>query len=282
MSCPTPCNNNPIPICVQRTLPIKPDRVYIPPDTPFNNLTTYRGDYYPKCFDKAQSFKPASLFDPSDAQFNGISSYRVDYYPKCTVREKSYKPTVQANFSDAPMKEISTYRNDYHLKCGPRSVSLKPATEFSPSGAKMEDRTTYRSAFTPFCPREYKFAKQPYANKLQGGDFSCRPFEGVSTYRNNFWEKPIIKTDSLKPRTRPRFSDAKFDGHSTYRNDYNPFTFGNCEPNCNLMYNRCGMYACGAEPEEEVRAGDEEMCPPNPLCGGNCGDGPQVSVTSTC
>jgi len=276
--CCKPPRKCPEGIYVQRVEPFTPDRKYLPPEIPFNGLTTYRENYYLKCGQKAQSFKPAAQFDPSDASFVGLTSYREQYYPKCAKREKSYKPNVTANFSDSPMRDMSTYRFDYHLKCGEKVESLKPKAQFFPSSAKMDGITTYRSTFIPFCPREYKFAKQPYANKLMSGDFSCKPFEGISTYRVDYWPKPINKQASLKPNVKPRFSDAKMDGCSTYRYDFNPFTFEKCIDNCvparvyDEMYPRCGLFACGAEPEEAKNKDYEDPCPPPPNC--PCGPPP--------
>jgi hypothetical protein len=128
----------------------------------------------------------------------------------------------------------------------------------------MEGKTTYRTAYIPFCPKEYKYAKQPIMSKTSGGDFSCAPFAGMSTYRGDYWPKPIIRVASLKPTVRGAFSDAPFADRTTYRNDYNPFHFNNtCEPCVPAqIYNQVypgPMYCC--EGDSTADKVPQEDCP---------------------
>lgn len=148
-------------------------------------LTTYRENYYLKCIDRGKSFKPASTFDPSCAKLEGLTTYKEAYTPKPTYpyRKPAWAKGAEFDPSCAKMDGISTYRNDYNgLHIDPPK-SLKPESQFDPSCAPLDDKTTYRTNYIPYCPFEYKYAKQPLAKKLTGGDISCAPLDGISTYR---------------------------------------------------------------------------------------------------
>lgn len=276
--CCIPCCKPPLPKCplgtfVERTKPIRPDRLYVSSSAPFNGLTTYKEHYHLKCGPRSLSFKPQSTFDPSMAKMEGLSSYKEAYTPKplFPYTKPSWAKKAQFDASDAPMQGISTYRNDYNGCRGERVKSLKPLSTFDPSSAAMDGMTTYRHTYIPYCPREYQFAKQPLAKKITGGDISCAPLDGMSTYRADYWPKAIIRTPSMKPNSRAAFSDARFADRTTYKNDYNPFTFEKCFEPCipaeiyNEKYPPCGIFACGAENEVAAKQEIPDPCPP-PCC----------------
>lgn len=270
--CPDPCLPRcPQGIYVERTLSVKPDRTYEPPETKFNGLSTYREHYFLKCGEPAKSVKPLSTFNPSDAPFDGLSTYRETFYckPLQPVGKPPWAKAAAFDPSCAPMEGVSQYRFDYKGCMAPPPLSFKPQTTFVPSDAKLEGLTTYRINYIPYCPREYDYARPKQSAKPIGAP-SCAPMEGTSTYRSDFYPKCMIKTNSLKPTLKPRFSDAKMAGITTYKNDFIPFHFDKCPGPCipAEVYDQCYpkqcLFACSGDPDDnktESECGDQ--CPPN-------------------
>lgn len=100
----------------------------------------------------------------------------------------------------------------------------------------MDGITTYRVNYIPYCPRE--LGRPGSFKRTNDVDFSCAPFDGMTTYRGEFWCKPIVRVQSLKPAARGAFSDAPFADRTTYKNDFPAFHFDKncgsepCMPQC--------------------------------------------------
>lgn len=150
-------------------------------------MTTYREHYHPKCGQKAQSFKPHTVFDPSCAKFAGITSYKEAYTPKPSMpyRKPAWAKQAEFNPSCSKMEGVSTYKFDYRGCMGDKVNSFKPLSQFDPSTAVLDGKTTYKMSFIPYCPREYRYAKQPTAKHFENSEMSCAPIDGLSTYRVN-------------------------------------------------------------------------------------------------
>lgn len=273
--CPPPCIPKcPLGIFAERTQSVKPNRTYEAPETKFDALSTYREHFFRRCGEPAKSLKPLSTFVASQAPLDGLSTYREAYHCKPIVPKEIFPWAKGGKFepSGAKMEGISQYRFDYKGCMTPRQPSFKPAKTFVPSDAKLEGVTTYRVNYIPYCPREYDYAR-PKQSARPTGSFSCAPMEGATTYRMDYYPKCMVRTNSLKPSIKPRFSDAKMQGITTYKNDYIPFHFDKCPPNpCfpaevydQEFPNPC-MFACSGDVDKKEAGPASEECPQKKEC----------------
>jgi len=104
--CPPPYPKCPVGIYVERVAPIRPDRTYEPPTFPFEGLSSYREQFFPKCGPKTLSFKPLATFDPSDAKLDGMSTYRHAYTPKPLL---PYQKPPDYSSSDPRRTNVTTF-----------------------------------------------------------------------------------------------------------------------------------------------------------------------------
>ncbi|CAL8111357.1 unnamed protein product [Orchesella dallaii] len=290
--CRVPCCEPPLPRCpvgiyAERTKSVKPNRTYEAPETKFHDLSTYREHYFLKCGERTKSFKPAKTFVPSEAPLDGLSTYREAYHCKPLVPKVIPPWSKKATFdpSGAKMEGVSQYRFDYKGCMAPRQPSFKPNKTFVPSDGKMEGLSTYRTNYIPYCPREYDYARPKVSAKPVGAP-SCAPMEGLSTYRGDYYPKCMVRTNSMKPNIKPRFSDARMDGVTTYKNDYIPFHFEKCPGPCipAQIYDECYPNPClfGCSGDGDKAEQDEECpdpCPPNPMC---CGQPKPCGISEPC
>jgi len=281
--CRVPCPPPECPRCpgiyAEKVQSMKPRSRYEASDAKFEGISTYREHYFMKCVEKVPSCKPVKTFDPSDAKMEGLSTYRETFHCKPLSPQPSFKQNAVFVPSDAKFEAITQYRTDYTGCMAPRQPSFKPFTTFVPSDAKLDGISTYKMTYIPYCPREYDYARPKQSAKPIDSP-SCGLMDGVSTYRMDYYPKCAVKINSLKPATKPRFSDAKMEGITTYKTDFIPFHFNRCPPSqgiSSLVYdelypNPC-LFGCSGDPDPP-KVDDDCMapCPPPPMCGNGSGD----------
>jgi len=179
--------------------------------------TEYRGQFINKEVPVAPTQHTArgALQLPS-APFEGTTTAKADFVPFAVERTAPIRPTAAARES-APFQGETSYASNFTHKDVPYA-RVKPTHSFQPNAAPFQGETTHQAAF--------KEVSVPVAQRkthdlgVLGRD--KYPFEGASTYKDNFKKNAAAKRTPCLPSKGGVVQSGPFDGTTTYRVDYIP------------------------------------------------------------
>ena len=129
---------------------------------------------------------------------------------KCPVH-----PKVSRFLGDDKECKITEYSNKYRAyDVTGRPQNFKPVPQIQTDGLPLDDATTFKSDYIQH-PLQPKFNQKGGLYAKPAGEMDLR-----SSYVNDYPEKSIDKTASLKPTYNYNRGDIPFEGNPTYKDDY--------------------------------------------------------------
>lgn len=115
MDCNTTYRLQYMPHSVQKEATLKTGEGKVITSGEFQGLTTYRNDY--QLWETQRDLlRQRDEWVPNNTQFEGISTFKAHYIPHCVAPAKSMKPDTYDWMSNMPFEGTSMYRTDYVKK----------------------------------------------------------------------------------------------------------------------------------------------------------------------
>lgn len=191
----------------------KPKDPFVQNSIPMDNMTTNRRDYTAKDMEPLKSFKPDGMGYRSDAPFEDVTTNKNDY-KKWGVQPMMAKKDQTWIAPQGEMDMSTNYSKDYTAKPNQRAVAIRP-NQRSKVDAKFEGDSTYGMDFRKWGGERRTLAKGPDTYMPSG-----IPFDGLSTYKNQYIGAKGAPASSFKPDGIAYRSHDPFDGNSSYRTEY--------------------------------------------------------------
>ncbi|KAF5841944.1 hypothetical protein DUNSADRAFT_10115 [Dunaliella salina] len=224
------------PFQVPREGPIRPANTIVKDNVPFSGESMYKGDFGPKeakyervrpmnayqpnpePFDAPmpRSVRPPQAQDPP-APFDGTTTNKADFIPYQIPAPgaRAARPQPALQVEKLPFQGQSTYRDTFIPGDAPYR-RVKPDNTYQPNPARFDDTTTNKATYVPF---SVPATRGPIAPQ-SALDKEKHPFEGQSTYKDDFRKMPGGLRAERKIAQGGQFESGPFDGTTTYRKDY--------------------------------------------------------------
>ena len=212
---------------------------------PFDDTTGYKTDYSKKQLpDREVKEKPQWM--PNKVKFQGNTNYTDDFFAKQADRVQNFKPDTTPQRADVPFADATTQRADYQA-WQPEKPYVHVREAYQPPEGNFDGTTTHKLTFTPK-PLEPVKQVRPVSTKREPGRFVDHttykgdyikkavppqriqkksdyappdaPFQGNSSYTDNYIKHAAALRTSLKPAENAVGSGAPFGGDTMYRTDY--------------------------------------------------------------
>lgn len=187
---------------------------YKKPDGVMDNVTSYKKDYNEK---RGQPARPVKLDGHRQVagRFEGEPTYKSDYKKWDMSGRVGPATNVDAWVPpNAKFEGESTMHHDYMQHAQPRRPLIKPAEATRMSDQPFFDKTDYRDSYVKH-PMEKQFVRP--AEIYKGPQ---APFDGQTTFKQDFLGRLGEKTQSFKPEGVAFQSGAPLEDNTTNRNDY--------------------------------------------------------------
>lgn len=268
--CPNTC---PLPRCppgtkVERRLPIIPPATFLQSNWRMPDETTYKMDYVPCKRVITQSFAPERVVASSTGDFEHLSVTHLDFpaHRVCPYEKPPWSFGKQREINMARMNGVTSYKFDYVPKQGSPAPSAKPLRFIDSEAPAMDDRTVYQVEYI-----EHPLPDKDAAlNRKQEAMAHCEPFDGLTTYKQQYIPKYGKAAESVMKERRFMKDIGPMEHQTTYKISYEPFYFGDqeCIPAdiYDQMYppqDKCCPVRCFPEDDRTL---EDPVQPPVPPC----------------
>jgi hypothetical protein len=168
--------------------------------------TEYRGRFFEKGV-PAASAKPVRAPFVS-LPFEGTSAYNADFVPKATETVRAARPN-NGMVQTGPFDGTSTYAQNFINKEVPYERAKGPQRSMDPTGP-FDGNTANKSDYKNYGPQAPRTPAR--SNSLPREPL---PFEGSTTYGNEFVKKAVGRPPLARPVRNP-LENLPFDGSTTY------------------------------------------------------------------
>ena len=223
---------------------LKPSELDWTSQMPFDDKTAYRGDFVKHPLSR-QLKRERQKWQPPISKLDDSTNYRSDFTNKQQPVRMPCQPDRQAVRSDVPFDGNTTQRGDFQKWDAQPPDSCKPKEYIKPLG-DIDLTTTNRNDYTKK-PLDHNIVKHMQKRQIPGqfhgktgykDDYQDwprdrvqhaqkeqynppeEPFQGSSTYRDNYNDKKEPPRATLKPLELDWASNMPFDDKTAYRVDF--------------------------------------------------------------
>lgn len=142
-----------------------------------------------------------------------VTEYKNEYKAFEGNRRQLIKPDSDYRPSDIPMADTTTNKNDY-IRHQVNRVSVHQPDTYRPPSGEMNTMTSYNQEY------QNKGGRPAQAVRRSAGPRTTAQFEGNPTYKNDFRQWDLTKTQPIRKDNGYTPSNEKFAGDSTYVGDF--------------------------------------------------------------
>ncbi|XP_029470214.1 stabilizer of axonemal microtubules 1-like [Rhinatrema bivittatum] len=236
------------------TQSFKPPNVARVASCPMEHLSDYKREYISFCLGKREA-RVKEKYKPSEVPFDGLTINRKDFRGVPGEAAKSLRPGFTVLTREGPFSNATEFQDQYRVWPQPPPNPKKSVTYIPPED-KMELLSTHkcdytvhkvkpRSAFVPTTRarttmpfntnstmredyRPWKYGKPEAFKPKEEWQIPKDPFEGLTTFRSDYTEKPCPVTTSCKPSRPPIRVFLPLDAQSIYATSYTSKPINKC------------------------------------------------------
>ncbi|NXD06231.1 SAXO2 protein, partial [Nothocercus nigrocapillus] len=230
---------------------LKPKQEYQAHRGKMEGITTFKSDYLPYDIVK-RPFRVPEQYKPKTGEIQMGTTYRKDYNAHKIQPATLVRPLERKHTMGGKLDTIPTYQDDYRLWGVQRREPSKVDHTYYPPTEKFGNSTTFQDDFVPreLNPRKSfkplcvpKLSDEPFdsttshrtsyiAHQLEPKFVrskeeyrpSNKPFEDLTTHRNDFKGLPGQLAKSCRPENTKIESNAHFNGLTEFQDRFQPWS----------------------------------------------------------